>query len=138
MNKYLVIVGKGPAMAVLSNGAEEALAAAKKDHDAGQSYTVHAEQYAGQFNDHPLIVPVCTCDGKAITVKVHHNGWAAQYDGKDVSLADVPATMHTMIKAMVKSTAYDAGYYTMKVPPVQTGLWSRYDWINYVTFDFPI
>lgn len=73
-----------------------------------------------------------------LAVIVWANGWTAMYGDTPTPLADIPTTYHIMIKAAVKDVAYDAGWYKMKPPPGPTGLWDRVDWINYVTFDFPI
>jgi hypothetical protein len=143
MNKYLIVTSKNgntvSEQLVLSSDMETALAEAKALHaDKPLSFAAHAEQVKGQFDRFPLIANVCSINDSQITAKVYHNGWTVQVDGKDTSLADIPSTFHSMIKAVVKSTAYDAGYYTSVTPVGGTALWDRMDWINHVSFNYDI
>lgn len=73
-----------------------------------------------------------------LSVVVMPDGWLNMYKGKPVVLADIPKPYHNLIKATVKSVAYDAGFYTMTPPTGPTALWDKVDWINHVKFDFDI
>jgi len=86
----------------------------------------------------PATRTVCHLNGAALGVRVHSNGWAATYDGKDCALADIPSQYHGMIKATVKGLAYDLGYFTYAPPSVPCAGWDRVEWIDHVTFNFPI
>lgn len=118
---------------------EEALADFKKIYaDEAYGFMAEAEQVSGEFGAPHRSSLLCTVNGEAIVVVVKEREWHVCVGGFGAPITNVPALYANMAKARARELAYDAGFYTMSAPPVCTVGWSKYDWMNYVTYNYPI